>query len=99
MGSATNAGSGAGITLAFGPSVPSTSNPNSETVVLWRMQRATGLHSHAVIGPRSDGAVIIWFINDRPMGYRDFTDWTSALEWSNQLRQQNWAAGWRPTAE
>jgi hypothetical protein len=59
------------------------------------MQRGNGLHAHAVIGPRSDGAVIVWFINERPVGFRDFSDWTSALGWSDRLRHQNWAAGWR----
>ena len=66
-----------------------------EAVVLWRMRRASGVQSYAVIGPRADGAVIVWFVNDRPIGYRDFDDWTSALGWSDRLRAQNWAAGWR----
>ncbi len=70
-----------------------------EPTVMWRMQRADGLLSHAVIGPRSDGAVVVWFINDRPLGYRDFGDWTSALRWSDQMQAQNWAVGWRLAAE
>ena len=63
--------------------------------VMWRMQRADGRLCHAVIAPRSDGAVVVWFINDRPMGYREFSDWASALGWSDRLRAQNWAVGWR----
>jgi len=63
------------------------------------MQRSNGLHSHAVIGPRPDGAVIVWFINDRPVGFRDFGDWTSALGWSDRLQHQNWATGWRLAPE
>lgn len=66
-----------------------------EPTVLWRMRRANGLVSHAVIDPRSDGAVVTWFINGLPVGYRDFGDWTSALHWSDQMRAQNWAVGWR----
>lgn len=68
---------------------------NQEPVVLWRMQRPDGLHSHSVIGPRSDGAVVVWFVNGRPLGFREFVNWTSALRWSDQLQAQNWATGWR----
>jgi hypothetical protein len=64
-------------------------------IVLWRMRRASGLESHAVIGPRPDGAVVVWFINDRPIGFREFSDWTSALGWSDRLQFQNWTVGWR----
>jgi hypothetical protein len=68
----------------------------NEPVVLWRMQRTDGVLSHAVIGPRSDGAIVVWYVNSRPLGYRHFGDWTSALRWSDQLQAQNWAVGWRP---
>jgi hypothetical protein len=69
-----------------------------EPIVMWRMQRAD-LASHAVIGPGPDGATVVWFINGRPLGYRDFSDWPSALRWSDQLQAQNWAVGWRLTPE
>ena len=59
------------------------------------MRRANGLKSHAVIDPRADGAVIVWFVNGHPVGRRDFDDWTSALWWSDRLQAQNWAVGWR----
>ena len=64
--------------------------------VLWRMARGSGQRAHAVINPRRRGAAVIWFVNDRPLGQRDFADWTSALRWSEQLQAQNWTAGWRP---
>ena len=70
-----------------------------EPVVLWRMQRQGGLLSHSVISPRSDGAVVVWFVNGRALGFRDFADWTSALRWSDQLQAQNWATGWRPALD
>jgi hypothetical protein len=41
----------------------------------------------------------MWFINGRPVGYRDFGDWTSALRWSDQMQAQNWAVGWRLAPE
>jgi hypothetical protein len=63
------------------------------------MRRADGLSSHAVIGTHSDGAIVIWFMNDRPLGYREFGDWTSALRWSEQMKAQNWAVGWRDASE
>lgn len=59
------------------------------------MQRPGGQHSHTVISPRPNGAVVVWFVNDRPVGFREFVDWTSALRWSDQLQAQNWATGWR----
>jgi hypothetical protein len=77
--------------------VPETSSrlEYSEPTVLWRMRRLDGLVSHAIIGTRRRGAIVVWFVNDRPMGYKDFDDWTSALNWSDQLQAQNWAVGWR----
>lgn len=62
---------------------------------MWRMQRAGGLTSHAMIGPRPGGAVVVWFLNGRLLGSRDFNDWTSALRWSDLMQKQNWAVGWR----
>jgi hypothetical protein len=66
-----------------------------EPTVMWRMRRADGLLSHAVIGPGSAGAVVVWFINDRPVGSRAFVDLMGALRWSDQMQAQNWAVGWR----
>ena len=66
-----------------------------EPTVMWRMRRADGLSSHAVIGSRSEGAVVVWFINGRPLGFKDFDDWASAVRWSDQMQAQNWAVGWR----
>ena len=62
---------------------------------MWRMRRADGLESHALIGTRPEGPVVIWFLNDSPMGYRDFGDWASAIRWSDQMQAQNWSTGWR----
>lgn len=70
-----------------------------EPTVMWRMERADGQRSHAVITPRPDGAVFVWFINDRPLGSRDFADWSDALRWSEQMQAQNWAVGWRLSSE
>lgn len=67
-----------------------------EPTVMWRMRRGNGLQAHAVIGARDGGGtVLVWFINDRPFGFRDFEDLGAALRWSDQLQAQNWAAGWR----
>ena len=70
-----------------------------EPTVMWRMQRPGGLSAHAVIGPTSDKTVLVWYLNDRPLGFREFDDWTAALRWSDQLQAQNWAAGWRLASE
>ena len=70
-----------------------------EPTVMWRMQRGDGLSAHAVIGPYSTGTVVVWFLNDRPLGYRAFDDWSGALRWSDQLQAQNWAVGWRHFSE
>lgn len=37
----------------------------------------------------------MWFLNDHALYVCDFGDWESALRWSDRLRDQNWAAGWR----
>jgi hypothetical protein len=57
------------------------------------------LRAHAVIGVRGGEALVTWFLNDRPMYVRDFGDLESALQWSDRLREQNWAAGWRLAAD
>ncbi len=87
--------SGAGISLAEAGSVPEISSPlvYDEPTVMWRMRRAGGLVSHAVLDPRAN--LLVWFVNDRPLGCRDFSDISSALRWSDQLQAQNWATGWR----
>ena len=70
----------------------------NQPTVMWRMRRADA-SCHAVIAPRSDGALLVWFLNNRPLGHRDFSDWSDALRWSEQLQAQNWAAGWRLLSE
>ena len=70
-----------------------------EPTVMWRMRREDGRSSHAVIDPRHDAATVVWFINDRPLGRRAFQDWSGAMRWTDQLRTQNWKAGWRPVPE
>jgi hypothetical protein len=69
-----------------------------EPTVMWRMRRGRQ-SAHAVIAPRPGGAVFVWFVNDRPVGVRDFTDWGQAINWSDQMRAQNWAIGWRLAPE
>ena len=70
-----------------------------EPTVMWRMQRADGQSSHVVIGSRQHGVAVLWFVNNRLLGLRDFDDLTSALRWSEQMQAQNWAAGWRLESE
>jgi hypothetical protein len=70
-----------------------------EPTVMWRMCREDGRSVHAVIDPRQGMVTVVWFINDRPLGRRAFQEWSGALRWSDQLRTQNWKAGWRPTPE
>lgn len=78
----------------------STTQPGyAEPTVMWRMSRADGQSSHAIIDPRMDGATVIWFVNGRPLGGREFGDWGSALRWCEQLQAQNWAAGWRVASD
>jgi hypothetical protein len=91
----------AGIAIASARGVSDTTAPliYNEPTVMWRMERAGGLTTHAVIGSHQDGAILVWFLNDKPAGYRRFTGWSEALRWSDQLQAQNWAIGWRLIAE
>lgn len=66
---------------------------------MWRMRRGRHLTSHAVIGFQGAGAWVMWFVNDRPLGIRDFDDCASAIQWSNRLKAQNWSVGWRVLAD
>ena len=66
-----------------------------EPTVMWRMRRTDGQSSHVVIGSRLNGVAVMWFVNGRLLGRRDFDDVTCALRWSEQMQAQNWATGWR----
>lgn len=72
--------------------LPSTYN---EPTVMWRMERADGRRAQAVIDPRTAGARVVWFVNGQPLGVRDFDDWSGALAWTERLKAQYWAVGWR----
>lgn len=68
----------------------------NEPTVMWRMQRGNGQAAQAVIAPGGEGgSVVVWYLNGRPLGMREFADWTSAIAWTDRMRDQNWAAGWR----
>ena len=72
--------------------LPSTYN---EPTVMWRMRHADGRSAQAVIDPTSGATRALWFVNDHPLGVRYFADWTSAIEWTDLLRAQQWTVGWR----
>jgi hypothetical protein len=86
-----------GTALAVHDGVFDASAPLSydEPTVMWRMRRPGGQSSHAVIAPKASGAVVVWFLNDRPVGYREFADVADALRWSDLMQRQNWTVGWR----
>ncbi len=62
---------------------------------MWRMRRADGLFTHLLVGCQGSGAWAAWFLNDRPLGVRDFDDLGSAIAFSERMQTQNWTAGWR----
>src|SRR5688500_7611306 len=66
-----------------------------EPTLMWRMRRSDGLSTHAVIGFQGTGAWVMWFLNDRPMGIRDFEDWQIAIQWSDRMQSLNLTVGWR----
>jgi hypothetical protein len=70
-----------------------------EPTVMWRMRRADGLSTHAVIGTEGTVAWVMWFLNGSVVGVRKFDDLTSAFEWTERLRFQNWTVGWRLTQD
>lgn len=72
--------------------VPPTYN---EPTLMWRMRRGDRQESQAVIDPCGAGARVVWFLNGHALGLRDFDDWTSAIQWCDQLRSQYAATGWR----
>lgn len=70
-----------------------------EPTVMWRMKRSDGLSTHAIIGSEGTGAWVMWFLNGSVVGVRKFDDLTSAFEWTERLRFQNWTVGWRLTQD
>jgi hypothetical protein len=66
---------------------------------MWRMRRADGTTTHAVITLRHAGATVVWYVNDGPVGVRAFEDWTGAIEWTARMQFQNWTVGWRLTGD
>ena len=85
--------------LSVGMSDTAMQSAYYEPTVMWRMRRAGGQSSHAIIGPRLNGVAVMWFVNGHPVGLRDFDDCIGALRWSEQIQAQNWAAGWRLASE
>ena len=73
----------------------SLSSTYDEPTVMWRMRKGPRLTAHAVIGLQGTGAWVMWFVNDRPLGVRDFEDCASAIRWSDGLKAQNWSVGGR----
>jgi hypothetical protein len=63
------------------------------------MQREHGLVMHATITPTPEGASVMWIVNSRPLGMREFGDWADAIAWSDRIRDQNWTVGWRLTPD
>jgi hypothetical protein len=80
---------------ARGMSRASLASTYDEPTVMWRMRRGRHHTAHAVIGLQGTGAWVMWFVNDRPLGIRDFENCESAIQWSNRLKAQNWSVGWR----
>ena len=66
----------------------------NEPTVMWRMRRDR-LVSHAVIAPAGNGASVMWFVNCRLLGFREFSNYADAIRWSDRMRDHNWATGWR----
>lgn len=66
---------------------------------MWRMRREHGLVMHVEIVPTETGASVVWFVNTRQLGMREFSDWAHAIAWSERIRDQNWTVGWRATPE
>ena len=58
------------------------------------MRQRDGRSAQAVIDPMNSGASL-WFVNGHSLEVRDFADWTSAIEWTDRLRAQQWTVGWR----
>jgi len=83
-----------GIVLARSGCVGSPASTYDEPTVMWRMRKGA-LRAHAVINLRGRSATVAWIVNGRRLYVREFDNWTSALRWSDRLREQNWAAGWR----
>jgi len=86
-----------GTSLAGCDGVSDRSAPLSynEPTVMWRMRRPGGQSSHALLAPKASGAVVVWFLNERPVGYCEFDDLAGALRWSDLMQRQNWTVGWR----
>ena len=71
---------------------PSTYN---EPTVMWRMRHRDGRRAQVVIDPMHGRTRALWFVNGQPLSVRYFLDWTTAMEWTDRLRAQQWAVGWR----
>jgi hypothetical protein len=72
--------------------VPSTYN---EPTVMWRMRHRDGRSAQAVIDSTENVVRAQWFVNGREVDSRCFADLTSAIAWTDRLRAQQWAVGWR----
>ncbi len=62
---------------------------------MWRMERHDGRSAHLVLGLTGHDVWVAWFLDNRAIGMRDFTDLGSAIQFSDSMQSQNWAVGWR----
>ena len=72
-----------------------TSSSFDEATVMWRMQRPDGRRSHLVLGREPNVIWGVWFLNETPLGIRNFSDLATAVEWADRMQAQNWSIGWR----
>jgi hypothetical protein len=75
-------------------SVPFPSTYNEPTI-MFRMRHADGRWAQAVIEPMNTEVRALWVVNGHPLDIRYFADWTSAIDWTQRLRTQQWTVGWR----
>lgn len=54
---------------------------------VWSITTRDGRHVRAMLFPRGLEVTLVWFVNDRPEGSEDFTDWDEAMQRAEELRE------------
>jgi hypothetical protein len=60
--------------------------PDMRPTDLWTLANPGGHRARATLLPQGKMIILAWFVDDKPEGVEDFTDWDAAMRRAGELR-------------
>jgi hypothetical protein len=60
--------------------------PDLRPTTLWTLRTPAGQIARATLIPQGTLVTLAWFLDDRPEGAEDFTDWAAAMRRAGEVR-------------